>query len=331
MARPLRPVNLLASMGIGLVILAGLIALFLLWPLSFSDLSSRANPTQSYTDAMQRVESIQAEEREKSLSEHGRTIVMTHGVPTDRVFVLLHGLTNAPEQFRQLGQQLFHQGANVVIPRLAHHGLAERMNTEQGDLRASDLINQAETGLDIATGLGKHITLVGLSVTGVAAAWIAQHRPEPDAVFLLAPYFGPKPVSDRLTPVAAKALSRIPNGFVWWDGTAKENLPGSDQVYPRFATRQIGETLRLGLDVAAADAPMKAPRVHIVLTEADEAVNNHRTLRLMERWKSESPNTQFTLSVFPEADGVPHDFIDPNQLDAQTERVYPKLLEWLNE
>jgi len=318
-------------MGIGLVILAGLIALFLLWPLSFSDLSSRANPTQSYTDAMQRVESIQAEEREKSLSEHGRTIVMTHGVPTDRVFVLLHGLTNAPEQFRQLGQQLFHQGANVVIPRLAHHGLADSMNTEQGDLRASDLINQAETGLDIATGLGKHITLVGLSVTGVAAAWIAQHRPEPDAVFLLAPYFGPKPVSDRLTPVAAKALSRIPNGFVWWDGTAKENLPGSDQVYPRFATRQIGETLRLGLDVAAADAPMKAPRVHIVLTEADEAVNNHRTLRLMERWKSESPNTQFTLSVFPEADGVPHDFIDPNQLDAQTERVYPKLLEWLNE
>jgi carboxylesterase len=318
-------------MGIGLVILAGLIALFLLWPLSFSDLSSRADPTQSYPEAMQRVESIQAAEREKPLSERGRTIVMTHGVPTDRVFVLLHGLTNAPEQFRQLGQQLYDQGANVVIPRLAHHGLADRMNTEQGDLRASDLINQAETGLDIATGLGKHITLVGLSVTGVAAAWIAQHRPEPDTVFLLAPFFGPKPVSDPLTPVAARALSRIANGFVWWDGTAKENLQGSDQVYPRFATRQIGETLRLGLDVAASDAPMKAPRVHVVLTEADKAVNNHRTLRLMERWKSESPDTEFTLSVFPEADGVPHDFIDPNQLDAQTERVYPKLLEWLNE
>lgn len=331
MARPLQPVNLLASMGIGLVILVGLIGLFLLWPLSFSDLTSRANPTRSYAEAMQRVESIQAEEQEKPLSDHGRTIVMTHGAPTDRVFVLLHGLTNAPEQFRQLGQQLFDQGANVVIPRLAHHGLADRMNTEQGDLRASDLINQAETGLDIATGLGKHITVVGVSVSGVAAAWIAQHRDEADAVFLLAPFFGPKPVSDRLTPVAAKALSYIPNGFIWWDGTAKENLPGSDQVYPRFATRQIGETLRLGLDVAASDAPMKAPRVHVVLTEADGAVNNHRTLRLLERWKSESPDTNFSLSVFPEADDVPHDFIDPNQLNARTERVYPKLMEWFNE
>ncbi len=331
MARPIRPVNLVASMGIGLVTLIGLIGLLFLWPLEFSDLSSHANPSPSYSETMQRVDSIQAEEQKKPLSENGRTIVMTHGGPRDRVFVLLHGLTNAPEQFRLLGQQLFDQGANVVIPRLAHHGLADRMNTEQGGLRASDLINQAETGLDLATGLGEHITVVGLSVNGVAAAWIAQHRDEADNVFLLAPFFCPKPVPDRLTSLVTKALSRIPNGFVWWDGTAKEDLPGSPLVYPRFATRQIGETLRLGLDVAASDAPMKAPRVHIVLTESDGAVNNQRTLRLLEQWKSESPSTEFTLSVFPEADNVPHDFIDPNQPNAQTERVYPKLIEWLNE
>jgi len=316
-------------MLIGLVIMAALIVPVLLWPLSYADLSSRANPSASYAEAMARVDTILAEESRKPLSEWGGTIVLSHGKPTDRVFVLLHGLTNAPEQFRKLGQELYERGANVVIPRLAHHGLADRMNIDQANLRATDLIAQAETGLDLAVGLGKRISVVGLSVSGVSAAWIAQHRAEPKSVVLLAPFFGPKPAPDWATPTVARAMSRIPNGFVWWDGDAKENLPGSPQVYPRFATRQIGETLRLGLDVAANRDPMQVKSVMVVLTEADSAVNNERTKRLIAEWEGTSPKTTFETEMFPASLGVPHDFIDPNQPDQQVDVVYPKLIDWL--
>lgn len=330
MSQRLEPINLAASMLIGFLILGVLVALFLLWPISLSDLTSRAQPAASYEDAMQRVKTIHADEATKALSEGGRTIVLSHGHPTERVFVLLHGLTNAPVQFQTLGKLLFERGANVVIPRLAHHGLADRMNTDQGNLRATDLIHQAETGLDIAAGLGERITVVGLSVSGVAAAWIAQNRDEAASVFLLAPFLGPKPVPDWLTSTAARALSRLPNGFIWWDGAARENLPGSPYVYPRFATRQIGETLRLGLSVEAMSAhPMNASHIHVVLTDADAAVNNKRTLRLLDQWKTTSPDTTFDLTIFPQDEQVPHDFIDPAQPDAQTERIYPKLIEWL--
>jgi pimeloyl-ACP methyl ester carboxylesterase len=329
MNRPMKPVTLAGSMLLGLVILAALVGLLLLWPLGFGDLGSRANPATSYDAAMARLEEIKVAESEKPLSELGGTIVLSHGRPTERVFVLLHGLTNAPEQFRTLGEQLYERGANVVIPRLAHHGLADRMNTDQANLRASDLISQAETGLDIAVGLGQRVTVVGLSVSGVAAAWIAQHRAEPEAVFLLAPFFGPKDVPDWLTPTVARAMSRIPNGFVWWDGTARDNLAGSAQVYPRFATRQIGETLRLGLDVVANRDPLKVKSVHAVMTEADGAVNNDRTKRLMAAWEQSSPETTFKTDMFPASQAVPHDFIDPNQPDQQVEMVYPKLIDWL--
>lgn len=329
MNQSLKPVNLAASMLIGLVILAVLVGWVLFWPLNFSDLGSRANPTSSFDDAMARVEKVRAAEAQLPLSEWGGTIVLSHGKPTERVFVLLHGLTNSPEQFRALGDELFARGANVVIPRLAHHGLADRMNIDQANLRATDLIAQAESGLDIAVGLGERITVVGLSVSGVAAAWIAQHRAEPEAVFLLAPFFGPKGVPNWLTPSVARGMSRIPNGFVWWDGVAKENLAGSPQVYPRFATRQIGETLRLGMDVAADQNPMRPKSLQLVISESDGAVNNALAVHRMEQWKKNSPVTTFQTHIFPATQSVPHDFIDPNQPDQQVDIVYPKLIDWL--
>ncbi|MFM8457940.1 MAG: hypothetical protein ACKOB0_03205, partial [Chthoniobacterales bacterium] len=110
----------------GAVVVAVLLlgAAWLLRPLNLDDLVSKPDPARSYEDAMERWQRTQAREAELPLHDGGRTIVLTHGYRTARVFVLLHGLTNAPRQFRELGEELFATGANVVIPRLAHHGLA---------------------------------------------------------------------------------------------------------------------------------------------------------------------------------------------------------------
>jgi carboxylesterase len=278
---------------------------------------------------MERWEDAQAREADLPLHEGGRTIVLTHGYQTERVFVLLHGLTNAPRQFRELGEKLFATGANVVIPRLAHHGLADRMTDAHAALTAQDLIRYAQYGVDLAQGLGRNVTVVGLSISGISAAWLAQNRDDIGEVFLLAPFFGPGLIPDPLTPAFASALSRLPNQMMWWDPRVRENLPGPPYNYPRFPTRAVGEALRLGLNTSQPDRKLRVDKLGVILTENDRAVNNARTKRLVEQWRAASPDTEIFIREFPASENIPHDFIDPLQPDARTDKINALLIEWL--
>ena len=317
-----------------LLICVAILALLLgtIWtlrPLPLDDLVSAPNSAQSYDEAMERWARTQAREADLPLHEGGRTFVLTHGYQTDRVFVLLHGLTNAPRQFRELGEKLFATGANVVIPRLAHHGLADRMTDAHAAITAQDLIDYAQYGVDLAQGLGRNVTVVGLSVSGISAAWLAQNRDDIDAVFLLAPFFGPAVVPDALTPAFASALTRLPNRMMWWDPRVRENLPGPPYNYPRFPTRALGEALRLGLNTAQSDRKLRVDKLGVILTEKDRAVSNARTRRLVEQWRAASPDTEIFLHEFPASENISHDFIDPLQPDARTDKVNDLLVEWL--
>lgn len=307
-----------------------LAATWLLRPLPLDDLVSSPNPTRSYDEAMERWQLTRAREAELPLHDGGRTIVLTHGYQTDRVFVLLHGLTNAPRQFRELGEELFATGANVVIPRLAHHGLADRMTNAHAALTAQDLINYAQYGVDLAQGLGRKVTVVGLSISGNSVAWLAQNRDDIDEAFLLAPLFGPAVVPDPLTPAITAALARLPNRMMWWDPRLQENLPGPPYNYPRFPTQALGEALRLGLQAAQPDQALRVNRLGVILTENDKAVNNTRTRRLVEEWRATSPDTEFFIYEFPATEAIPHDFIDPLQPNARTGKVNALLVEWLS-
>ena len=278
---------------------------------------------------MERWARTQAREAAMPLHEGGRTIVLTHGYQTERVFVLLHGLTNAPRQFRELGGKLFATGANVVIPRLAHHGLADRMTDAHAAMTAQDLIDYAQYGVDLAQGLGRNVTVVGLSISGISAAWLAQNRDDIDEVFLLAPFFAPAVIPDPLTPAFASALTRLPTRMMWWDPRVRENLPGPPYNYPRFPTHALGEALRLGLNTAQSDRKLRVDKLGVILTEKDRAVNNARTHRLVEQWRTASPDTEIFLHEFPASENIPHDFIDPLQPDARTDKVNDLLVEWL--
>ena len=45
-----------------------------------------------------------------------RSRLLTHNARTARVVVLLHGVTNCPEQYAQLAPQLYSLGYNVLVP-----------------------------------------------------------------------------------------------------------------------------------------------------------------------------------------------------------------------
>jgi len=256
------------------------------------------------------------------------TIEMNHGRVTDRVYVLLHGVTNSPVQFRDFGKRLFDTGANVFIPRMPFHGYRDRMTDAQRLFTAQVMLDEANRAIDHAKTLGRKVTVVGLSVNGTTAAWVAQNRPDVEQAVLLAPLFAPAGLPDWLVGPLARLFSRLPNFFVWWDADAKENLAGNPEVYPRFATHSMATTLLLGLEVfrQARQTPPAVPRIVVITSAADRAINYPEVAELIRLWEKSAPGAVKAYQ-FPAEMKVPHDFIDPQQPDQQVERVYPVLLE----
>ena len=81
-----------------------------------------------------------------------------HGRPTEKVFVLIHGLSNCPAQFTKLGRQLFERGHNVLIPRIPYHGEQNRLATDWGALTAEDMLDAGNQAADLALALGTRLS-----------------------------------------------------------------------------------------------------------------------------------------------------------------------------
>ena len=152
-------------------------------------LPSHPNPARDYGEAFSRFQKIQGAEGPK-LNPVCLSILLTHGKRTKRAVVFFHGLTNCPEQFRELGRTFYELGYNVLIPRLPRHGVADRKVDNLTPLKAEELRDCADTGVDIACGLGEKVYVAGLSAGGTMAAWVAQNRSEVARVLLIAPALG---------------------------------------------------------------------------------------------------------------------------------------------
>ncbi|MDX2080640.1 MAG: hypothetical protein SFU53_07635 [Terrimicrobiaceae bacterium] len=287
-------------------------------------------PTTDPSGAAKLFEAIQAAEARLPLSPEGESRMFSHGRRTPRVFVLLHGLTNCPEQFVPLGRILFESGANVVIPRARYAGLANRLNNEQGRQSAQDLIDQAEEGLALATGLGDSITLVGLSGSAVAVGWMAQNRPGIDRAVLISPFFAPNGMPALAVDAIAPVLARLPPVFIWWNPELREANPGPPYAYPRVSTFTLADTLQLSRNVQAGvrTGPLEAGRVLFITSDADVAVDGPLNRALAAEWEKRFPG-RVTFFEFPADQKVPHDMIDPNQPDQRTAIAYPKILQLL--
>jgi pimeloyl-ACP methyl ester carboxylesterase len=310
---------------LGLAILLPIVALLAWWPMGRIP-QPPATPPLDYEAARAKVAAA-LENSPPTARPECRSQVLDHGSRTRDAYVLLHGLTNCPAQFARFADILYARGANVLLLRLPHHGLADRMTTESAKLTAGDLIASASEAVDLARGYGERVTVIGLSVSGVSAAWIAQTRADVDLVVVIAPFLAPAGLPDWAIPPLANLLCRLPNGFIWWDPKQRENLVGSPYSYPRFATRSIGETMRLGLDVfaLAKKSPPAARRILLVTSPADRAISMPRVKELAVLWGSHAQSL-----AFPAEWNAPHDCIDPAQPGAQVERVYPQLLEWID-
>jgi len=318
----------------GFLVVLGLVVLLVLllaglafWPLDTSDLVFESKPLKSYAEGQAMVEALKDESPEGIRPECEGTL-LDHGHQTEDVYVLMHGLTNCPKQFQALGQILFDQGANVIIPRTPYHGFLEEYADSQRLLTAQAILQMANLAVDAAHALGKRVTVIGLSVNGTTAAWLAQNRSDIDRVVLISPFLAPHGINEGWIAPVCRLIARLPNKLIWWDADLKEQLEGPDYAYPQFATHPIAHVLRIGLDVfgeAREQAP-KAGSMLLVTSAADTAINVEHAEALMEIWAEQVPGKISTYQ-FPLEEGIPHDCIDPNQPGANPDLVYPKLLE----
>ena len=250
------------------------------------------------------------------------TRLYVHGHRTERVLILLHGFTNCPQQFDELGHQFHARGWNVLIPRYPRHGYADRLNTSISELRTDHLIALANRSADAASGLGEHVTVAGLSLGGVLAGHLAQTHDHVERAVLIAPMFGLKRIPGPMHPALSTLAYWLPNRYIWWDPKLKERL-GPPHGYPRFSTHAYAALFKTaGGVLAAARASRPKAREIVVITNAGEpGLENRFTYQLVDRWRSHG--AQVTTHEFPLSDHLPHDLIDPANPEQNTDLVYP--------
>lgn len=238
----------------------------------------------------------------------------------------MHGITSSPVQFRELGELFFARGYNVYIPRMPRHGYRDRLTRDHAKLTLAEIKAYAAQTVEIARGLGDHLTVAGLSVSGVLAAWCAETRPDVDLAVPISPAFGPYGVPFQLVPALVRLGKLLPNLFVWWDLRRRAAL-GPACSYPRFATHAIAEAFQLGLEIsqAAETDPPACQQILVVTNPRDMAVNNRVTQAVVRRWRQHSSNVR--EYAFGRDLGPLHDIIGPYQPNARVDVVYPILFD----
>jgi len=298
--------------------------------LSTDTLSANSiDPATDYETAIARFAQVQAqEEADETLNPVCRSKLLTHGSKTERVIILMHGMTNCPQQFVELAPKLYEQGYNVLIPRMPHNGLADPDTDDLRYLKAAELRDCTNTMVDIARGLGNHVTYLGLSVGGLMAAWVAQHRADVNKAVIIAPSFTISPrLGVGLSKVTMRLLLIMPNIMTQ---RLKPFKDGPDHNYLGFASRGLGEMMRFGFSVYNASMKTSAATqsVLVITNAADAAVNNKITLKVTQRWQTNGLE-QLDKYEFDAKYKLIHDLIDPGQKLQKVDVSYPILLDLL--
>lgn len=290
-------------------------------------LDSKAGPSGSYQESLRRIRVLRLSDGD-DVSPDGRTIFMARGEQTPHAIVFFHGNTNSPRQFEALGKIFYDKGYNVLIPRVPHHGLKNRMTNDLARLTVLELIKVCNDTVDIARGLGHHVTVVGFSMGANMAAWIGQNRGDVDRAVIIAPFWGWKGLPAFFFKPFITLLYLLPDKFIWWDKKAKKALTGPTSSYFGFSTRAVAQIMDLGWSVmkqARRLAP-KAASIVVITSGMDDAVDENKIDEVITDWRRHGQGN-ITRYKFDKSLGAFHDMIDPQQPYQKTSVVYPKLIE----
>lgn len=281
-----------------------------------------ARPARDHAEAALRFAALAELDGPRIIPE-GRSRFYTTGARTPLAVVLLHGLTNVPEQWAPFAGDLHARGHNVIVPRFPGHGDVDRRGTVLAAVTAADFLRTASEAADIAAGAGERVAVAGLSIGGAMAAWLAQRRTDVRRCVSIVPLFGVAHLGERANAGLAAMLLALPDFILPWDphGTAHETPP---YAYPDFPTRALAQCISIGLDVYRnAPAMQPAGTTAFLLNANEPACNNDLAFRVAARFGSRGAGACETIVM----EGLPHnhDVIDPTNPNARVDVVYPRV------
>ena len=238
--------------------------------------------------------------------------------------MLFHGLANSPRQLSELAATLYDGGDNVFVPRLPQHGLRGGTAGDLRHLTAESLRDVADAAIDLASGLGDTVVVLGFSLGGNMAAWTAQFR-QVGRVVIVSPALGLSHVSTVAQTPMMNLTLRLPN-YSYDD--SHDTLRAERAL--GWSSRAVGEILRLGAAVRhAADEHAPSAREITVLVNAnDETVNRDAIDELVAHWSVRGGHV--SMFELPDSLGLPHDIIDPDEAGGNTKVTYAVILALLS-
>jgi esterase/lipase len=314
--------------GIGLLALVAIFLLMGIIPIRITEIPSTPNPAQSYEEAMARWDTLVTpteEEGGELMSPLADSFLLEHGQKTDRVYVLVHELTNSPHQWEPFAKELYDKGYNVLVVRMPYHGLKSHSVGELKHLTPELLANYMDDVTDVAVGFGDDVRIIGISVGGTAAAWAAQNRPDAELVMLVSPMFGMGVLPDWGNKFMMNFFSRFPN-----INLPDPTEPEREHVYRGQSTRGVAVSIAFGQSVMkqAESTPPAVKDIILVTNANDTTVSNEDAYKIADIWEQNGANV--TRYEFPKELGLPHNSIDITSTE-DTQIVYDKLLELLGE
>ncbi|RLP87060.1 hypothetical protein EAD89_20105 [Micromonospora sp. BL4] len=287
----------LALVGAGLTLLVSAVVGLYLWPLRRRQPHRAAGHPLDFAAATRVAETIMAAEAaDPLLRPESRSRLLSHGSRTDRVVLLLHGYTHAPEQYDELAEEFFARGYNVWLPRAPRHGTVDRRAHHQ--VEADELTAYAARALTVAAGLGDEVGVVGISGGAVLAAWLAQVRGDVvRRLLLLSPFFGPDP---RQAPAfAVKPLIVLYGRRILPDRVTSRGYSLSAVTqYLAIARGLPGPPRRSGLVTAA-----------VAISPLDGVVDRRAAVAVPARI-AEANGITLRVHELPESLGLRHDVLD---------------------
>jgi carboxylesterase len=191
----------------------------------------------------------------------------------DRGVLVLHGFTGSPHSMRPLAESLADRGYTVELPLLPGHGTAIE---DLVPLRWRDWSTAAAASFDALAARCGIVAVVGLSMGGGLACWLAAGHPEAAALVVINPLV--HPIAAELRDGARGLLDA---GMETIDGVANDiALDGVDEYGYDKLPIAAAMSLMDGLEgVAASLASITCPTLvltsrqdHTVTTDNSELV-----------------------------------------------------------
>jgi len=312
MIRPCRvPPALLAGVAAGAAV--GAVAALSLTGIGIRRPVSHPDPAHSIDDAWQRVEALRAAEAGE-VHPAGHTALLTplESPPGTPTVVLMHGLTMTPDQFGWIGTVIRDAGYRVLLPLMPEHGRTDGSSEALADVCAEDLTEWADSTIDIASGFGGPVWVMGLSAGGLMASWCARVRPEVTRVAAIAPFTAPAGYPWAAVRIAARLEGKLPTTMHYWDDELKTEATLSPYGYSGFPIRGGSAYMRISealYDRRLAQQP-NLQHATLVLNDCDDAVSDARARELFRSCFYDAPAAYEEITL-PASLAWEHDFIDP--------------------